>query len=162
MANSITGCVIAVSQLQTVPSAQAGKEPIKKRQLYMDCTRFDPYTGERSKYENKPLLEFSGDKVIAKVNPVLEQLKQGDVVTVSFDIQGMDYQDKTTGKKKNFTGIRCYDIRIERTADGRTVAAPQPAPAAQVPAQSSEPAPAAASPFVNDQQGQKNDDELPF
>ena len=84
--------------------------------VYLDCTRYDPYTGERSQFENKPLMEFTGDRVLEKVNPKLDGIKAGDVVTVFFDVQGMDYTDKATGKKRNFTGIRAYDVQVVRQA----------------------------------------------
>ena len=116
MSNSISGRVIAVSAVTTVASADASKQPLKKRMVYLDCTRYDPYTGERSQFENKPLMEFTGDRVLEKVNPKLDGIKAGDVVTVFFDVQGMDYTDKATGKKRNFTGIRAYDVQVVRQA----------------------------------------------
>ena len=116
MANQISGKVIAVSDVKTVASSDPSKPAMKKRELYMDCTRYDPYTGERSQYENKPLLEFGGDKVLAKLEAL--QIKKDDVVTVSFDIQGTPYTDKQTGKMKVYTAIRCYDIEVRRRADG--------------------------------------------
>ena len=74
MANQISGRVIAVSKVQTVASADPSKAPLKKREIYIDCTRYDPYTGERSQYENKPLLEFVSDRTLEKVNPVLDSI----------------------------------------------------------------------------------------
>ena len=61
-------------------------------------------------------MEFTGDRVLEKVNPKLDGIKAGDVVTVFFDVQGMDYTDKATGKKRNFTCIRAYDVQIVRQA----------------------------------------------
>jgi hypothetical protein len=140
MANSISGRVIAVSAVTTVASADASKQPLKKRMVYLDCTRYDPYTGERSQFENKPLMEFTGDRVLEKVNPKLDGIKAGDVVTVFFDVQGMDYTDKATGKKRNFTGIRAYDVQVVRQAGDQQGqqqgqffpnSSPQPQPQAQ-------------------------------
>ena len=140
MSNSISGRVIAVSKLQSVASADASKQPLKKRMVYLDCTRYDPYTGERSQFENKPLMEFTGDRVLEKVNPKLDGIKAGDVVTVFFDVQGMDYTDKATGKKRNFTGIRAYDVQVVRHAGDQQGqqqgqffpnTSPQPQPQAQ-------------------------------
>lgn len=140
MANSVSGRVIAVSAVTTVASADASKQPLKKRMVYLDCTRYDPYTGERSQFENKPLMEFTGDRVLEKVNPKLDGIKAGDVVTVFFDVQGMDYTDKATGKKKNFTGIRAYDVQVVRQAGDQQGqqhgqffpnSSPQPQPQAQ-------------------------------
>lgn len=151
MANQISGRVIAVSGVQTVASADPNKAPLQKRSVYIDCTRYDPYTGERSQYENKPVLEFSGEKVLEKVGAKLDGIKKDDVVTISFDIQGVSYKDKATGKTKNFTGIRAYDIEVRRAA-GQADAAPAP--------QVQQPAPMAQSPFVGEQQG--GDNGLPF
>jgi hypothetical protein len=161
MANQVSGRVIAVSKLQTVASADPSKAPLKKREIYIDCTRFDPYTGERSQYENKPLLEFAGDKVLDKVSPVLDQLQKDDIVTISFELVGRSYQGND-GKKKFMTGIRCYDIALTRKAgggqqyfDNHQVTAPAPQPAPQP-----EPAPMAEAPFP--QPGQDGDDGMPF
>ena len=140
MSNSISGRVIAVSAVTTVASADASRQPLKKRMVYLDCTRYDPYTGERSQFENKPLMEFTGDRVLEKVNPMLDGIKAGDVVTVFFDVQGMDYTDKATGKKRNFTGIRAYDVQVVRQAGDQQGqqqgqffpnSSPQPQPQAQ-------------------------------
>lgn len=110
----ITGRVIALSQVTEIPSREAGKAPMKKRELYLDMTMYDPYTGERSERENKPLLEFGGDKVLEKLAAL--NLQKDDVVTVSFAIQGTPYKDQQTGKTKVFTAIRCYDIEVVRKA----------------------------------------------
>ena len=110
----ITGRVIALSAVQEIPSREAGKPAMKKRELYLDMTMYDPYTGERSDRENKPLLEFGGDKVLEKLAAL--NLQKDDVVTVSFAIQGTPYKDQQTGKMKIFTAIRCYDIDVVRKA----------------------------------------------
>ena len=108
----ITGRVIALSAVQEIPSREAGKPAMKKRELYLDMTMYDPYTGERSDRENKPLLEFGGDKVLEKLAAL--NLQKDDVVTVSFAIQGTPYKDQQTGKMKVFTAIRCYDVDVVR------------------------------------------------
>lgn len=150
----VYGRVIAVSKEQTVASAQAGREPFKKREIYIDCTRFDPYTGKRSEYENKPLLEFNGDKTLAKVNPILDTLQKDDVVAISFDLQGRQITNQQ-GQKKFFTSIRCYAIEVVRKAGQPAAAAPAaasaPAAAAAAAAQT-DPFPATAAP----------EDDLPF
>ena len=153
MANVINGRVIALSQVKEVASSDPSKPAIKKRELYIDCTRYDPYTGERSEYENKPLLEFGGDKVLNKIESL--GLQQNDIVAVKFEVQGTPYKDKTTGKTKVFTSIRCYDIEVVRRAgqpvqQAAPVQQPAPQPAAPAPqptqaqvaeAQSKEPLP---------------------
>ena len=157
----ITGRVIALSNVQEIPSSEAGKPAMKKRELYLDMTMYDPYTGERSERENKPLLEFGGDKVIEKLAAL--NLQKDDVVTVSFAIQGTPYKDKQTGKNRVFTSIRCYDVEVVRRAN-QTVQAqnitPQPQPQAA-------PAPAPQTVQQTPQnQGQQsngsNDNILPF
>ena len=147
--NELVGRVIAVSSVTEVPSKEAGKPAIKKRELYLDCTTYDPYTGERSQYENKPLLEFGGDKLVEKLGAL--DLKEGDVVKVSFFIQGTPYKDQQTGKTKVYTAIRTTDIEVVRKKDGT---APNPTPA---PAPNPQPAPAA--PTATSKDGK---DGLPF
>lgn len=159
MANQISGRVIAVSQVQSVASTDASKAPLQKRSIYIDCTRYDSYTGERSQFENKPVLEFTGDKLLEKVNPKLDAIRTGDIVTVFFDVHGTSYTDKATGKTKNFTGIRAYDVEVKRTAGGQAAQQQSQAPAPQPqpqPQPAPQPAPQAQSPFV----GEEN--KLPF
>lgn len=149
----IYGRVIALSQVQEIPSREAGKPAMKKQELYLDCTREDSITHERIGLENKPLLEFGGDKVLEKLSKMI--LVKDDVVCVKFAIQGNPYKDEKTGKTKVFTAIRCYDIDLIRKADGTVVQQPvQAAPAPQP-----EPAPAAQSPFVGEGE---NKNDLPF
>lgn len=103
MANEISGKVIAVSGVIEVAAKVAGKEPIKMKQLYLDCTRYDPYTGERSQYENTPLLDFRGENM-----KLLDGLQKGDVVTVTFDVNGYKYEKD--GKTQVYTSIRPYRV----------------------------------------------------
>jgi hypothetical protein len=165
MANQISGRVIAVSKVQTVASADPNKASLKKREIYIDCTRYDPYTGERSQYENKPLLEFVSDKTLEKVNPVLDSIQKDDIVTISFDLQGRQYKGQD-GKTKFSTGIRCYDIVVTRRAGqgGAQTAAPQPQYFDNHQPQQQQ-APMGQSPFVAEQQAQvsgEKKDDLPF
>lgn len=165
MANQVSGRVIAVSKLQTIASSDPQRPPMQKRELFLDCTRYDPYTGERSQYENKPLLEFAGEKVLEKVSPVLDALQKDDVVTVSFELQGRSYKDKNTGKMRVMTGIRCFDIEVRRKAgEQQYFDNHQPsqaaAPQAALQPQTAEPAPMATSPFPP--AGQGGDSDLPF
>lgn len=148
----ITGRVIALSPVTEIPSREAGKPAMKKRELYLDMTMYDPYTGERSERENKPLLEFGGDKVLEKLAAL--NLQRDDVVTVSFAIQGTPYKDQQTGKTKVFTAIRFYDIEVVRKAG--QAATPQPAPV---------PVPPVVQPLVEQPQPQADgskEEPLPF
>ena len=124
------GKVIAVSGVKEIPSKEAGKAPMKKRELYLDCTQYDGITGVQIGSENKPLLEFGGDKVIEKIAAL--NLVKGDIVGVRFAIQGTPYKDNE-GKQKVFTSIRCYDIDVVRkvgqnVAPQTTQVQPQPQP----------------------------------
>jgi hypothetical protein len=150
--NQVIGRVIAVSPITEVPSKEQGKAPIKKRELYLDCTTYDPYTGERSQYENKPLLEFGGDKLVDKLSAL--NLEAGDVVAVSFFVQGTPYKDAQTGKTKVFTAIRTTDIEVVRKR-GEIAGAQQPAP-------KPEPQPAPAPQAAPQQTSQDGKDGLPF
>ena len=161
MANQITGRVIAISAVQTVASSDPSKQPFRKREVYIDCTRFDPYTGQRSEFENKPLLTFAGEKTLAKVNPILDQVQKDDIITISFELVGRQFKDKDQ-KTRFMTEVRCYDVVITRKAgqqgvQGTQQTASQPAPQPQ-PVQQQ--APAAQSPFVND--GTSDPNFLPF
>lgn len=141
MANQITGKVIAVAQIETITSQETGKQ-YQKRKLLIDCTRYDPYTGERG-YENTPMLEFGG-KGLEQLNQLVDAgLKKGELVTIDFVVEGRNYKDQS-GKTQNFTGVRPYAI-VKRVLTQQPAA---PAPAAT-------PAPAAP---VN----QPKDDGLPF
>ena len=160
MANQISGRVIALSQVKEVASSDPSKPAMKKRELYMDCTRFDPYTGERSQFENKPLLEFGGDKVLAKLESL--NIKANDIVKVSFDIQGTPYKDKNTGKMRVYTAIRCYDIEVSRRADGSVPQTAAPQPQQPAPQPQPQPAPAPAPQPMNDPLPEPANDGLPF
>ena len=148
--NQIIGRVIAVSPITEVQSKEQGKPAIKKRELYMDCTTYDPYTGERSQYENKPLLEFGGDKLVDKLGAL--NLEAGDVVSVSFFVQGTPYKDQQTGRTKVFTAIRTTDIEVVRKR-GEVAGTQQPAP---------KPEPAPAPQAAPQQTSQDGKDGLPF
>ena len=145
MANQITGRLVAISQAETIASKKEQGKTFQRRKVMMDCTRFDPYTGERG-FENTPVLEFGG-KALAQLTELERQgLKKGDVITVSFDVQGINYKD-TQGKTQNFTSVRPYAVE-KRVIKGDTQQVQQPAPA---------PAPAPTSAPT-----QGNDNELPF
>lgn len=121
----IYGRVIALSKVQEIPSREAGKPAMKKQELYIDCTRYDSITGIRDERENKPVLEFGGDKLIEKIAAL--NLQRDDAVGIKFAVQGTPYKDEKTGKYKVFNAIRCYDIEVVRKAGAvQQSAAPQP------------------------------------
>lgn len=120
MANQITGRIIEIGQTVQIPSKTGGNS-FTKREFILDATTYDPYTGERSEYENIIPLEFSGDKCTE-----LDRFKTGDVVTVSFVLQGRSWTNQD-GELKRMASIRCYKI----DARGGVSQSPQTAPAQQ-------------------------------
>lgn len=97
---------------------------VYKTEFILDATTYDPYTGERSEYENVIPLEFSGDKCAE-----LDRFNQGDVVTVSFVLQGRSWTNQD-GELKRMASIRCYkiDARGGVSQSQQTTSVQQPAP----------------------------------
>lgn len=122
MALQITGKIKSIGATQVIPS-KTGGTPFEKRECVLDTTRFDPYTGERSEYENFPALEFTGEKC-----KDLDGYQPGQVVTISFELQGSFYTGQD-GVEKNITRPRAY--KIEARAVAHQASAPQPQAVAQ-------------------------------
>ena len=155
MAFTLIGRIIAVDQQQTVASKNDASKTFQRRQVYLDCSRYDSITGEQLS-ENKPLLEFGG-KGLDQLNELCKQgLKKGDLVSIEFAVQGNTYKD-ASGNVKNFTGIRPYAIERyipkSQQRQQQEQAVPQAAAPQQSPAQAPAPAP---------QTSQDGTDGLPF
>lgn len=123
MANQLTGKILYIYPTQQLPSKDGSKTYLK-RGIVIDATRFDPYTGERG-FENTPLLEFIGDRCSE-----LDKFQAGQIVTISFDVQGTRYRNKD-GVEQIFTRVQPYRIEARQVQ--------QPAP--QAPAQQPVPQP---------------------
>ena len=148
----LIGRIIAVNQPETVASKSDASKTFTRRQVYLDCSRYDSITGEQLQ-ENKPLLEFGG-KGLEQLNAMCQQgLKKGDLVQIEFAVQGNSYKDKD-GKTKNYTGIRPYAIEPYMPKRQVQQPAPQQQPVQQ-PVQNNQPFPPPA------QQAEGGDD-LPF
>jgi hypothetical protein len=109
MSNTITGVVLGIRDTETV----AGKDParpLKKRKIMLDCTRRDQFTGERSEYENTPVLEFTGERVSE-----IDKCQVGDVVEIAFAVEGRNYTGKD-GQPRNYTGVRAFGLEVRRRA----------------------------------------------
>ncbi len=119
MANQITGKILYIYPTQQIASKD-GSKTLLKRNVVVDCTRFDPYTGERG-VENTPMMEFTGDRCSE-----LDKFQVGQIVTISFDIQGTRYKDKQ-GVEQIFTRVRPYRIEPRQTQQ-HAAPAQQPAP----------------------------------
>ena len=105
MSNQITGRLVYIGQPQEIPS-KSGGNPFVKREFLLDATTHDPYTGERNQYENILPLEVSGDKCSE-----LDQFRIGDVITVSFALQGREWTNQD-GQVKRMVSIRCYNCLL--------------------------------------------------
>ena len=157
----LMGRFIALSEVKEIPSSEAGKAPMKKRELYMDCTRVDYYTRQPIGQENKVLLDFGGDKLLEKVAAL--GLKKDDVIAVEFNVVGSPYKDKTTGKIRVFTSIRCYDVEVVARAGQAVAQTAQPAPQQQAQVQQQAQQQAQTSVQTQNQVDDGNkDDGLPF
>ena len=148
MANQITGRIYKILPTQTFVSQKSGNT-FYKREIVLDASRFDQYTGEK-KYDNYPMLEFGPNEQSCQQ---LDQFKEGELVTVSFDLNGTQYQDKQTKEIKYFTRVHGY--KIERTGQ-------QPQPQGQTP-QAAQPVQAAPQPTPQPvPQAQEELNDLPF
>lgn len=146
MANQITGRIIQIEQTVQIPSKNGGS-PFTKREFILDATPYDPYTGERSEYENIIPLEFTGDKCAE-----LDRFNNGDVVIVSFALKGRSWTNMD-GELKRMASIWCYKIEarggVSQSTQTASVQQPAPQPTYQQPPQNFPPA-------------QGNNDGLPF
>lgn len=105
MANTIIGKVLVIGRTEEIPSRNGG-QPFLKRTLVLDCSRYDQYTGQ--KFENYPQLEFA-----SKNTSILDNFNVGDVVEVSFALQGRGYEKD--GVHKYFTSIVGYKVEPYNT-----------------------------------------------
>lgn len=159
MAFVLIGRIIAVDQQQTIASKTDASKSFQRRQVYLDCSRYDSITGEQLQ-ENKPLLEFGG-KGLDQLNELVRQgLKKGDLVSIEFVVQGNTYKD-ATGATKNFTGIRPYSIEryVPRSQQQQTQQSASVAQQVAAPAQQSG---AQALQQSNAFQERPEGDDLPF
>lgn len=133
MANTKSGVVLAVGQPQQLKSKEG--KVFNKRSLYVDCTTFDIYTGQRSQYENKILFDFIESKM-----SLLNNIQVGQVVTVYFDLQGSELKEQD-GRVKYFVHVRPYKIDVRQVQQPNNQPQPlqpqyqQPAPPAYQPPQ---------------------------
>lgn len=149
MANQITGRIIEIGQTVQIPSKTGGNS-FTKREFILDATTYDPYTGERNEYENILPLEFSGDKCAE-----LDHFRNGDVVTISFVLQGRSWTNQG-GEFKRMVSIRCYKIEARGGAQQSSPSVP-----VQQPVQQPAPNPVGDFPPPVDANGNVKDD-LPF
>lgn len=100
MANTMTGRVLLIGNVEEIPS-KSGGEPFKKRVVVLNCT----HSNYGDVYENYPSFEFSGKHVDDPADFAV-----GEIVTISFALQGTKYQKRANDPVKYFNTISGYKI----------------------------------------------------
>lgn len=148
MPNQIIGKILFIYPTDII-RGKDGRD-FTKRKIVLDTSRYDSYTGE--KFENTPMLEFIGDRCSE-----LDNYQIGQIVTISFDVQGTRYRNKDN-VEQIFTRVQPYRIEARQTQQpsapiqqptSQPIAQPTPQPITQQQPQSFPPA-------------QGNNDDLPF
>lgn len=128
MANTMTGRVLLIGNTEEIPSKNGG-EPFKKRVVVLNCTHSD--FGQV--YENYPSFEFSGKHVDDPAGFAV-----GEIVTISFALQGTKYQKSANDPVKYFNTISGYKIeKYQRVGQTQQQAPPSQQQGTQPPAQQS-------------------------
>lgn len=117
-----------IGNTEEIPSKNGG-EPFKKRVVVLNCTHSD--FGQV--YENYPSFEFSGKHVDDPAGFAV-----GEIVTISFALQGTKYQKSANDPVKYFNTISGYKIeKYQRVGQTQQQAPPSQQQGAQPPAQQS-------------------------
>ena len=157
MANTITGRIRKITPVQEIK--RASRATFAKRTLVLDAARYDTHTGEK-KYDNYPSFEFSGEAM-----NILDNFNEGDAVTVSYDINGREFEDPNTHEVKYFNTIRGYKIEPYGKREEAHVQAQEPAPQGNAVIQGErgvKPTPEQAKDLFPPVQGNDDNDGLPF
>lgn len=124
MANTISGKVHKITEVQEIKGKTGNS--FYKRILVLDAARYDTHTGERM-FDNYPSFEFSGDAM-----KQLDNYKEGEYVTVSYDINGREVKDEN-GNVRYFNSIRGYKVEpygskadTQTPAGNTVIQAPKP------------------------------------
>lgn len=116
MANTMTGRVLLIGNVEEIPS-KSGGELFKKRIVVLNCT----HSNFGEVYENYPSFEFSGKHVD---DPAAFAV--GEIVTISFALQGTKYQKSANDPVKYFNTISGYKIEKYQRGSQTQQQAPQP------------------------------------
>lgn len=127
MANIISGQIIAIGQTQTIAPKNGNGNTLIKREFVIRAMRFNPEDGtpELSEF-NTPSLEINGEDKVG----VLDGFKIGDVVKVSFSVEGRSYEDQNHNVRY-FNSIRAS--RIEKMNISLPMSQPQQGAQQQAP-----------------------------
>lgn len=96
----MTGRVLLIGNVEEIPS-KSGGEPFRKRVVVLNCT----HSNYGDVYENYPSFEFSGKHVDDPAGFAV-----GEIVTISFALQGTKYQKSANDPVKYFNTISGYKI----------------------------------------------------
>lgn len=120
MANTITGRILKVGKTVNVSK----NNEFLKRELVLDCSRYDEYTGE--KRENYVSFSFTQKRCAE-----LDGLSEGELVEVSFILNGRKYEkDGQTRYINDIVGYKVDRKESRQTAQAPASVAPPSAPAA--------------------------------
>lgn len=114
----MTGRVLLIGNVEEIPS-KSGGEPFKKRVVVLNCT----HSNYGDVYENYPSFEFSGKHVD---DPAAFAV--GEIVTISFALQGTKYQKSANDPVKYFNTISGYKIEKYQRGGQTQQQAPLPQP----------------------------------
>lgn len=107
MANTMTGRVLKIGEVEVIPS-RSGGEPFKKRTVVLNCTHSD----FGRVFENYPSFEFTGRHLDDPID-----FKIDDIVTISFALQGTKFQ-KENQPERFFNTISGYKIEPYQRGNG--------------------------------------------
>lgn len=114
-----------IGNVEEIPS-KSGGEPFKKRVVVLNCT----HSNYGDVYENYPSFEFSGKHVDDPADFAV-----GEIVTISFALQGTKYQKSANDPVKYFNTISGYKIeKYQRGGHTQQQAPPQQPQGVQSPA----------------------------
>ena len=102
MANTMTGRVLSIGNVEEIPSKNGG-ESFKKRTVVLNCTHSD----FGKVYENYPSFDFTGKHLD---DP--KDFKVDDIVIISFALQGVRYQKAPNEPVKYFNTISGYKMEL--------------------------------------------------
>lgn len=121
----MTGRVLLIGNVEEIPS-KSGGEPFRKRVVVLNCT----HSNYGDVYENYPSFEFSGKHVDDPAGFAV-----GEIVTISFALQGTKYQKSANDPVKYFNTISGYKIeKYQRGGQTQQQDPPQQPQGAQSPA----------------------------
>lgn len=100
MANTMIGKLHVIGDVVSIPT-KTGKDFVK-REITLDCTTYDRYTGQPN--SNYPSFELVGERT-----KLVDNFKKDDMVEVSFFLSGRQYEKD--GETKYITSIVAYDIK---------------------------------------------------